>query len=48
VEPQPSFWKVVKASALKRLGLPLLKAYGVLLVAGVVVVLASLLVMRFS
>lgn len=38
----------MKASALRRLGLPLLKAYLVLLVAGVVVVLASLLLMRFG
>lgn len=38
----------MKASALKRLGLPLLKAYLLLLVLGVVVVLASVLLMRFG
>lgn len=39
---------MVKASALKRLGKPLLKAYLLLLVAGIVVVLASLVLMRFG
>jgi tetrahydromethanopterin S-methyltransferase subunit G len=41
-------WAVVKASALRRLGRPLLIWYAVVLGIGVVVVLASLLVMRFG
>lgn len=44
----PPVWDVVKASALKRLGKPLLIWYGVLLVIGVVTVTVSLLVMRFG
>jgi hypothetical protein len=44
----PSVWAVVKASALKRLGRPLLIWYAVLLGLGAVVVLASLLAMRFG
>lgn len=47
-EQPPKVWEVVKASALKRLGKPLLIWYAVLLGIGVVVVLASLLVMRFG
>lgn len=46
--PPPSVWQVVKASALNRLGKPLLLTYLALLVFGVVVVLASLLAMRFG
>jgi hypothetical protein len=38
----PSVWAVVKASALRRLGKPLLWAYLVLLVLGALVVAASL------
>lgn len=44
----PSVWAVVKESALRRLGRPLLVWCGVLLALGAVVVLASLLVMRFG
>jgi hypothetical protein len=44
----PTVWAVVKASALRRLGRPLLVWYAVLLGIGVVVVLASLLVMRLG
>lgn len=46
-EQVPSFWAVVKASALRRLGRPLLIWYAALLGFAVVIVLASLLVMRF-
>ena len=41
-------WSVVKASALHRLGKPLLVAYALLAVFGLVVVAVSLLVMRFG
>jgi hypothetical protein len=44
----PTVWAVVKASALRRIGRPLLVWYVVLLGIGVVVVLTSLLVMRFG
>lgn len=48
-EPElQSVCAVVKASALRRLGRPLLVWYAVLLALGAVVVLASLLVMRFG
>jgi hypothetical protein len=43
-----SIWAVVRASAVKRLGVPLLRACLLLLVVGMVVVLASLLVLRFG
>lgn len=50
--PSPSlarqFWSVVKASALHRLGKPLLLTYLALLVFGVVVVLVSVAWMRFG
>ena len=39
-------WAVIKASAERRLGKPLLKAYFFLAVFGIVVVAAALLVMR--
>lgn len=39
-------WVVVKSSAERRLGKPLLKAYFFLAVFGIVVVAAALLVMR--
>jgi len=42
----PSVWAVVKMSALRRLGKPLLWTYLVLLVLGVLVVAASLVLMR--
>ncbi len=48
VSHQPSVWAVIKASALSRLGRPLLLTYLALLVFGVLVVLGSLLVMRFG
>jgi hypothetical protein len=44
----PSVWAIVKASALRRLGKPLLWAYLVLLVFGVVAVAASLVLMRVA
>jgi hypothetical protein len=44
----PRIWEVVKASALKRLGKPLLLAYLALLILGALTVLGSLLVMRFG
>jgi len=44
----PSVWTVVKKSALRRLGQPLLVWYVVLLGIGVVVIVASLLAMRFG
>jgi hypothetical protein len=50
--PRPLEWDdvsaVVKASAVNRLGKPLLILYAVLAMIGVVVVAASLLVMRFG
>jgi hypothetical protein len=42
----PHVWAVIKTSAERRLGKPLLKAYFFLAVFGIVVVAASLLVMR--
>ena len=42
----PDVWAVIKASAERRLGKPLLKAYFLLAVFGLVVVAAALLVMR--
>lgn len=48
LETPPSFWSVVKASAVRRLGVPLLKAYVTLLVLGILVVLVSIVLMRFS
>jgi hypothetical protein len=44
----PRVWDVVKASALHRLGKPLLLTYFALLVFGVVVVLGSVAWMRFG
>lgn len=44
----PSVWAVVKASALRRLGKPLLLAYLMLLVLGVLAVVVSLLLMRLG
>ncbi len=43
----PDVWAVIKASAERRLGKPLLKAYVFLAVFGIVVVAVALLVMRF-
>lgn len=43
--PARQFWDVVKASALRRLGKPLLLTYLALLVFGVLIVLGSLLAM---
>jgi hypothetical protein len=42
----PDLWAVIKASAERRLGKPLLKAYLLLAVFGIVVVAVALLVMR--
>jgi hypothetical protein len=42
----PDVWAVIKASAERRLGKPLLKAYFFLAVFGIVVVAVALLVMR--
>lgn len=51
-EPVPSpahrAWTVIKASALHRLGKPLLLTYLGLLVFGVLVVLGSVALMRFG
>lgn len=47
-EQAPKVWDVVKASALKRLGKPLLLAYLALLIFGVLAIIGSLLVMRFG
>ena len=46
--PARRAWEVTKASALHRLGKPLLLTYLALLVFGVLVVLGSLLVMWFG
>lgn len=46
--PARGFWEVVKASALRRLGKPLLLTYLALLVFGVLVVLGSVALMRFG
>ncbi|MGO9837776.1 MAG: hypothetical protein ACLP1X_26610 [Polyangiaceae bacterium] len=43
----PDVWAVIKASAERRLGKPLLKAYVFLAVFGIVVVAVAVLVMRF-
>jgi len=43
----PDVWAVIKASAEKRLGKPLLKAYFLLAVFGIVVIAVAFLVMRF-
>jgi len=43
-----SFWAVVKASALRRLGRPLLVWYGVVLGIGALAILASLVAMRLG
>jgi hypothetical protein len=43
----PDVWAVIKASAEKRLGKPLLKAYFFLAVFGIVVIAVALLIMRF-
>jgi hypothetical protein len=42
----PEVWAVIKASAERRLGKPLLKAYFFLAVFGIVVVAAAVIVMR--
>jgi hypothetical protein len=42
----PDVWAVIKASAERRLGKPLLKGYLLLAAFGIVVVAAALLVMR--
>jgi hypothetical protein len=47
-DPPPSVWAVVKASAVNRLGRSLLIWYALLLGLGALVVLASLLAMRFG
>jgi hypothetical protein len=49
-DPSPAHraWAVIKASALHRLGKPLLLAYLALLVFGVLVVLGSVAWMRFG
>jgi hypothetical protein len=41
-------WNVVRASALRRLGKPLLVLYALLAILGLVVVVVSVFVMRFS
>jgi len=46
--PARQFWEVVKASALRRLGKPLLLMYLALLVFGVPIVLGSVALMRFA
>jgi hypothetical protein len=43
----PDVWAVIKASAERRLGKPLLKAYFFLAVFGILVVAVAILVMRF-
>jgi len=43
----PDAWAVIRASAERRLGKPLLKAYFFLAVFGIVVVAVALLFMRF-
>jgi hypothetical protein len=47
-EQPPNAWAIIKESALRRLGRPLLIWYAVLLGIGAVVVLSSLLVVRFG
>ena len=42
----PDVWAIIKASAERRLGKPLLRAYFFLAVFGIVVVAVALLVMR--
>jgi hypothetical protein len=43
----PDAWAVIKASAERRLGKPLLTAYFFLAVFGIMVVVVSMVVMRF-
>jgi hypothetical protein len=43
----PEVWAVIKASAERRLGSPLLKAYLLLAIFGIVVVAISIVVMHF-
>jgi hypothetical protein len=44
----PDLWRVVRASALRRLGKPLLLTYLALAVFGIVVILGSIVLMRLD
>lgn len=48
VDQPPDVWVVIKASAEKRLGKPLLRAYLLLAMFGAVIVVGSVLVARFQ
>lgn len=47
-DPPPDVWAVVKASAEKRLGKPLLRAYLLLAVFGAVIVVGCVLIARLG